>query len=154
MKVAGLIVCVVAIAGLWFWAVTSRAELDPLPERLCGTFQVYRFEPPEGVNMANPLLSGQTHRYEFRANGTYRMSILVSGGYEMLRSEGIASLDRKQVLSLRRLSQNRRENPEDVEHLGTWWGQDEEGDFLLLRHVENGHSLYLRRVKKDPTRPG
>ena len=71
----------------------------------------------------------------------------------MLRSEGIATLDRKQVLALRRLSRNRRENPADVEHLGTWWGQDEGGDFLLLRHVENGHSLYLRRVEEDPAKP-
>jgi len=155
MKFAALIVLLLAIAGLWIWADSARVELDPLPERLCGTYQVYRFEPLEGVTMANPLLAGQRHRYTFRADGTYRISILVSGGYEMLRSEGMAILDHKQVLALHRLSQNRRESREAPELFGTWWGQDEEGAFLLLRHVEQGHSLYLRRVEDEqPKKPG
>ncbi len=151
MRAAALIACVLAIAGLWYWAATARVELEPLPERLCGVFQVYRFEPPEGVSMANPLLGGQTHRYEFRPDGTYRVSILVSGGYEMLRSEGLATLDEKQILTLKRLSLNRRQEPAEPDRLGTWWGQDEEGAYLLLRHVDVGHSLYLRRVKDDPS---
>ena len=155
MKAAALVVFVLAIAGVWIWAGSARVELEPLPDRLCGTFQVFRFEPPEGVMMANPLLAGQRHRYTFRADGTYRVTILVSGGYEMLRSEGRAILDRKQVLALHRLSQNRRESPGEPEFFGTWWGQDEEGAFLLLRHVEQGHSLYLRRVEEEQTeKPG
>ena len=148
MKIVALIVCALAIAGLWFWAVTTRVELTPLPERFCGKFQVFRFEPPEGVSMANPLLADQRRRYEFRADGTYRMTVLVSGDYEMLRAEGLAGLDRQQVLSLRRLSLNRREMPAETERFGTRWGQDETGAFLLLRHVEQGHSFYLRRVEE------
>jgi hypothetical protein len=151
MKVTALIVLLAAIAGLWIWADSARVERDPLPERLCGTFQVYRFEPPEGVTMANPLLAGQRHRYTFRPDGTYRIAVLVSGGYEMLRSDGIAILDHKQVLALRRLSQNRRESPGEPELFGTWWGQDDKGPYLLLRHVERGHSLYLRRVEEEQT---
>ena len=104
MKTAALIISGLAIAGLWAWAVTTRVELTPLPERYCGTFRVFRFEPPDGTTMANPLLADQHHRYEFRADGTYCISILVSGGYEMLRSEGMLGLDRQQVLTLSQLS--------------------------------------------------
>ncbi|MHC4135256.1 MAG: hypothetical protein ACYTDU_07175 [Planctomycetota bacterium] len=154
MKTAALLVSVLAIAGLWIWAVSTQVEPEPLPERLCGTFQAYRFEPPEGVFMASPLQPHQRYRYTFRADGTYRLSILVTGGYEMLRSEGLAVLDRKQVLSLRQLSLNRYESPTEPERFGTWWGQDEEGAFLRLRHVGDGHSLYLRRVKEEQTKPG
>ena len=147
MKIVALIVCVLAIAGLWFWAVTTRVELTPLPDRFCGTFQVFRFEPPEGVTMANPLQADQRQRYEFRADGTYRLTILVSGDYEMLRSEGMASLDRHQVLTLRRLSLNRRQLPSEPERFGARWGQDDTGAYLLLRHVEQGHSFYLRPIE-------
>ena len=152
MKVAALLLLLLATAGLWFWADSARVELDPLPERLCGTFQVYRYEPPPGVNMANPLLASQRHRYTFRADGTYRISIMVSGGYEMLRSDGMAILDHKQVLALHRLSENRRKSPGEPELYGTWWGQDKDGPYLLLRHVEQGHSLYLRRMEDEQTR--
>jgi hypothetical protein len=152
MKVAALIVLLLATAGIWIWADSVRVELDPLPERLCGTFQVYRYEPAEGVRMANPFLAGQHHRYTFRADGTYLVRTMVSGGYEMLRSEGTATLDHKQVLALHQLSVNRRKSPAEPELFGTWWGQDEEGAYLLLRHVEQGHSLYLRRVEDEQTK--
>jgi len=154
MKAAALVVSLLAIAGIWIWAVSTGEVREPLPERLCGTFEVYRFEPPKGVRMGNPFVPGQRHRYIFRADGSYRVTVLVSGGYEMLRAEGVATLDRKQVLTLRRLSLNRRERPAEPELFGTWWGQDEEGAFLLLRHVEKGHSLYLRRIADAPTKPG
>ena len=99
------------------------------------------------------VLAGQRHQYTFRPDGTYRITIRVSGGYEMVRSEGKAILDRKQVMAPHRLSLNRRESPAEPELFGTWWGQDEEGTFLLLRHVEKGHSLYLRRIEAKETKP-
>jgi hypothetical protein len=153
MRVAALILCSLAIAGLWIWAATTRVKLTPLPERMCGTFQLFRFEPPDGVSMANPLATAQTRWYTFRPDGTYRLSILVSGGYEMLRSEGRAVLDEKQVLTLHRISLNRREDPGEPERFGTYWGKDEQGKYLVLRHVVKGHWLYLRRVKEEPAEP-
>lgn len=151
MKAAALIACGLAIAGLWVWAATTRVEAEPLPERLCGLYQVFRIETPEGTRWADTSRPGRTHRYEFRPDGTYRMSILVSGGWEMVRAEGIATLDRRQVLTLRRLSMNRRESPAEPEHLGTRWGRDEGGEFLVLRHVGAGHSVFLRRVEDEPS---
>jgi hypothetical protein len=153
MRFVALVLILLATAGLWFWAITTRVEPTPLPERFCGTFQVFRFEPPEGVIMPNPLHADQRQRYEFRPDGTYRLTIRVSGDHEMLRSEGMARLDGHQVLTLRRLSLNRRRLESEPERFGTRWGQDETGPYLLLRHVEQGHSFYLRRVEEKRTEP-
>ena len=42
-------------------------------------------------HMPNPILAGQTHLYEFRPDGSYALSILVSEGYEMLSRSGLVT---------------------------------------------------------------
>ncbi|MHC4547157.1 MAG: hypothetical protein ACYTEZ_00130 [Planctomycetota bacterium] len=150
---AGLVlaVCLLGIAGLWGWAHWSPKLPDPLPERFRGTFVIHRFEPPEGVQIPNPFPKGQTQRFTFRANGSFTVSVTVSGGYEMVRQEGVVTVDRKQVLTLRQVSENRRESTLEPASYGTRWAKDEEGEFLVLRHVAQGYSLFLRPLSEEKT---
>jgi len=143
MKRTILVVCLVGMAALWGWALFWPKTVPPLDARYCGTFRLYRFEPPEGVNMPNPILAGQTHLYEFRPDGSYTLSIVVSEGYEMLSRSGLVT-EESHVLTLTQLAMNRRAAREDPVRWRTRWGQDQGGRFLELVHEREGYSLYLR----------
>ena len=143
MKKVIVLVCLLGSAGLWGWALFTHKAPPTLDARYCGKFRLYRFEPPEGVTMPNPVPAGQTHFYEFRADGSYTLSIVVSEGYEMLSRSGLVT-EENGILTLTQLAMNRRAAREDPVRWRTRWGQDEGGRFLELVHEREGYSYFLR----------
>jgi hypothetical protein len=148
---AVLFLCVVGAAGLWGWALfaSKTAELEPLPARFAGTYRFFMFEPPPGVPMENPLPHGFSHLFTFREDGTYLLSVLVSGGYEIVRDEGVVAADAAGVLTLTRISRNRKESRGTGERFKTERGEDQEGQFLALRHASEGYTFRLRPQKAE-----
>ena len=160
-------VCLLAAAGLWGWALWWPKPLDRLPDPFVGVFVQTGFEPPidkagERVAMRNPFSSGQTRRYTFRADGTYTMSVRVSGGYEMMRHDGMIRYSESDgILEMVQLSDNlkRDGNPQTYRYAPRW-GQDNQGRFLLLvaelkteeerARLKQGAELYLRPDAAPP----
>lgn len=141
-----LLLCLAGAGGLWAWALFAPrdAKLEPLPARFVGTYRLAGFDQPPGRTIENPLPRGAGHAYTFREDGTYVFSVLVSGGYEILRREGVVTVSGSGVLTLDRISTNRREDRAPAERFHTEWGEDQGGRFLALRHAELGYTLRLR----------
>jgi len=136
--------CVAAIAAIWGWAAYAPKDPPPLPERFRGRFQVVNFEPPEGLPMESPVAFSQQHYYTFREDGSYVLSVLVANGYEMLRREGVVSVDERGILSLAQVSTNRREDRQPVDRFRAEWGQEQDMPVLSLRHADRGYTLVLQ----------
>lgn len=147
MRWAVLLLCLGGALGVWGWAllVPKDADIEPLPARFVGTYQFAGFEPPPGRTMENPLPPGQAHLFTFLGDGTYVFSVMVSGGYEILRREGVLSVSGSGVLTLDPISTNRREDRASPDRFHAEWGEDQSGPFLALRHAEHGYTLRLRR---------
>ncbi len=146
MRRALLLLSLLAAAGVWAWALFApkTATLEPLPARFVGVYRFAGFEPPEGRTMQNPLPPGQAHLFEFRADGTYVFSVMVSSGYEILRREGVVTVGSTGVLTLHPISTNRLEDHASAERFHVEWGEDKAGPFLALRHAQHGYTLRLR----------
>ena len=150
-----LLLLLAATGGLWaaaFWYPKAPAGL---PERLQGTFRVYRIDPAEGSRLTSqPIPPGQSHYYTFRGDGSYHLSIRVSGDYEMVSREGVARLGERGILTLEQRSMNRRVEVKEPERYRTRTGQDAGGEFLVLerlatpaegdRRERTGYLMYLR----------
>lgn len=148
MKQAALMLCLVATAGLWGWALLWPKPAEPLPDRYCGEFVLYRFEPPEGVVMANPFPPGQERRYTFRPEGTWSLKVLVAKGYEMFRQEGILLLEPDGTLSMEQVSENRKETHKQPDRYRPEWSVDAKGKPILkLTHKDQGYEFYLRPIQ-------
>jgi hypothetical protein len=148
MRWAVLLLSLAAAAGVWAWALFApkTATLEPLPARFVGVHKFAGFEPPPGkTTMENPLPPGQGHLFDFRADGTYVFSVMVSGGYEILRREGVVSVSGTGVLTLHPISTNRLEDRAPAEQFHAEWGEDKTGPFLALRHAVHGYTLRLTR---------
>ncbi len=135
-----------AAAGVWAWALYApkTAALEPLPARFVGLHKYAGFEPPPGRTMDNPLPPGQAHLFDFRADGTYVFSVMVSSGYEIMRREGVVTVNPTGVLTLHPISTNRVEDRAPAERFHAEWGEDKTGPFLALRHADHGYTLLLR----------
>jgi len=146
MRWAVPFLCLAGAAGLWAWAVLwpKEATLEPLPARFAAVYQFAGFDAPPGRPMENPLPPGQAHLFDFRADGTYAFSVMVSGGHEILRREGVVRVSPGGVLTLTPVSTNRREDRGPPEHFHAEWGEDEGGPFLALRHVQQAYTFRLR----------
>jgi hypothetical protein len=140
------LLCVLGAAGVWGWAIFApkEAKLDPLPARFVGTFRLFGYDPPPGREAENPLPMGSAHIFTFRADGTYLLSVLVSGDYEILREEGIVTAGADGVVTMSRISKNRREDRAPPQPFRAEWGKDEIGPFLALRHAEAGYTFRIR----------
>ena len=158
--------CLLGAAGLWAWALFWPApKPEPIPEKWVGTFFIEGFEPPidtngERVPMSNPYPPGQTRTFEFGASGTYTLSVVVSGGYEMLRQEGRLEVLEGDVLKMTQKSENRTKLKEPVPPF-QWkarWTEDKKGRLIQLirvlgddeTHLQQGEELYLRPRKEAP----
>ena len=153
--------CLLGAAGIWAWALLWPKPPEPLPDTYVGTFVQSGFEPPidkagERVSMPNPYPPGQTRRWIFRADGTYTMSVVVIGGFEMMRHEGtIRYSEQDGLIEMRQLSENLKRSEEPLRfRYAPRWGQDNQGRFLLLigeleteeekARLKQGSELYLR----------
>jgi hypothetical protein len=146
MKALLSIVCLAGAAGAWAFALYApkAAKLDPLPERFVGEFRLAGFDPPKGSAMTNPLPPGRAYLFRFSADGTYSFSVLLNGNYEVLRREGIVSVDEAGIMTLTPISSNRREDRSPAQRFHAEWGQDDAGPFLALRDVEAGSTFRLK----------
>lgn len=151
MRWALPLLCLLGAAGVWGWAIFSpkEAALEPLPARFAGTFRFFGYDPPPGRPMENPLPPGSAHFFTFREDGTYLVSVLVSGGYEILREEGTVTADANGVVTMTRLSRNRREDRTPPQPFKAEWGKDEVGAFLALRHAEAQYTFRLRPERAE-----
>lgn len=146
MRWAVPLLCLAAAGGVWAWALLAPREvtLEPLPARFVGVYQLAGFDEPPGRPMESPLPPGQAYLFEFRADGTYAFSVMVSGGYEILRREGVVTLSPSGVLTLTPVSTNRRADRGSPEHFHAEWGEDGGGRFLALRHVQQNYTFRLK----------
>ena len=151
MRWALPLLCLLGAAGVWGWALFSPKEtkLDPLPARFAGTFRFFGFKAAPNRPMENPLPPGFAHLFTFREDGTYLLSVLVSGGYEIRREEGVVTAGANGILTMARYSVNRREDPAPRQAYHVEWGEDELGPFLALRHAELGYTYSLRAHKPE-----
>ena len=131
-----------AAALAWAFVWPKEASLEPLPPRFVGEYQIANIETPPGIG--NPLPPGKQYVFRFEADGTYVFSILLNGGYEILRREGVVTVSEGGELTLTRISSNRREDRAPPDRFHAEWGKDDTGPFLALRHVEQGYTFRLR----------
>ena len=150
MKRAVLLLCLLGAAGIWGWALFApkHAKLEPLPSRFVGTFRFFAFDPSP-AQPENPLPEGFVHLFTFREDGTYLLSVLVSGGYEIVREEGVVAANEKGVLTMTRISRNRKEDRAPAQSFKAEWGKDPEGAFLALRHAQQGYTWRMRPEKAE-----
>jgi len=135
-------VFVVALAGLaGVWAFALFAPKDPVapPERFCGRFVIVDYRQT-GESEAPPFPPGQERRLFLREDGSYLLSVLVTGGKELFRQEGSFSVSNDDALTLHRVSENRHESPAEDRFVARW-----EGDVLVLRNEEQGYEFHLRK---------
>jgi len=145
-------VSLTGIALLWGWALYWPKPPGELPERFVGEFVLVRYVPASRADQ-DPPIPGQTKHFYFRADGTYKVRIMVSGGYEMWRQEGAVEV-RDGLLVLTQVSKNREESRSEHPHrFKASWGQDKGGEFLGLKEVDRGYELVLRRIpdNRQPT---
>ncbi|MHC4959502.1 MAG: hypothetical protein ACYTGN_14140 [Planctomycetota bacterium] len=151
-----------AAAGLWVWALAAPEDsVGPVPERFVGEFVLWRYEPPlnkdgNSVMMRSPYAPGQERRWHIRADGTYMMRVLVSGGYEMMRQEGVVWVDGEHsMMTMKQLSENRADSEPIDYAYSVQFSNGPQGDELKLtaavtdeerEHLSRGHELYLRKV--------
>ncbi|HEX5137254.1 MAG TPA: hypothetical protein VFY93_09795 [Planctomycetota bacterium] len=147
MTRAVTILCLLGAAGVWAWALFApkTATVAPLPQRFVGAFEVAGIETPPG--MPNPLPPGKQYLFHFTADGTYVLQVFLNGGFEILRREGAIDVGGDGIVTLNRVSSNRREDRAPAERFHASWGQDDTGPFLALRHAEAGYTFRLRPVK-------
>ena len=142
-----LVVLLVLIAGTWGWAVFWPRDAVPLAEEFRGAFRIFHYEPPEGVNLANPFPQGQVHAYTFREDGTYLYQVFVSGDFEMRRNEGYVRVE-DGLLVMEQVSDNRVEESDESSRWEPSWGQDDKGEFLDLKAMPDGYHILLRPVEE------
>ena len=157
--------CVAGAAGLWIWALFGPVPDPPkIPDRWVGRFAIVGFEPPidkngDRVPANNPFPPGQTRIFHFRADGTYLLTVGVSGGYEMMRQEGTLEVLADDVLLMTQYSENRTK-PKQALPPFRWkatWTRDGNGRLLQFirvleekekKRLSQGEELYLRPVEK------
>lgn len=145
MRQVAPILCLAGALGVWAWALywPKDATLEPLPSRFVGEYQLAGIDTPPG--MTNPLPPGKQYRFRFAADGTYAFSVFLNAGYEILRREGVVTVDEGGTLTLTPISSNRREDRAPAERFHAEWGEDETGPFLALRHADQGYTFRLRQ---------
>jgi hypothetical protein len=153
MRWALPVLCLLGAGGLWAWAVFAEkaVELEPLPQGLAGRYVLMNFEPPKGQRMMNPLPPGEGYLFTFREDGTYAISVFIHGGHEILRRQGIVTVDATRNLVLKPLSTNLRPDEAPPERYQATWGSDDQGPFVALREAEHGYTLHLRQAPPDPS---
>jgi len=149
------LVCLLASAAAWVWALSPRQERPRPGPGLEGTYRFYRFEPPaENRGAPNPIGRGSSSFFDFRPDGRYL--VLVFGARrEIARREGFYEFDGR-VVTLRQASENRTPAPGGPDRYRIEWKEDAEGKFLILTHDPTRHQLYLRPgpVTPEPVSSG
>jgi len=142
--------CLAGAAALWAWALWPRGpgSAPALPEGLAGRYEFVRLVPgPDAAPGAGAgSLSGEG-RFELRADGTYRRTVL-SGGREIARMEGRLAAD-GDALTFTQVSENRTLRREPPQVYRVSWKTDPEGRLLVLRHDGDGHEILLRPLPAD-----
>jgi len=147
MSRAVTILCFVGAAAVWGWALFApkTATAEPLPERFVGAFELAGLETPAG--MPSPLPPGKQYLFHFAADGTYLLQVFLNGGFEILHREGLIAVGDDGVVTLTRVSSNRREDRAAPDRFHASWGKDDKGPFLVLHHADEGYTFRLRPLK-------
>ncbi len=156
MRVLVTVLAILGSAGLWAWAMTGSREVVALPDRYCGTFELFRFEAGIAPGAVDPIAQKQRWIYTFAKNGTFQIRVLVPGDWEMLRRSGTVVTDGEDRIVLTRGSENGMfmlsETGEPLEQVPeryyVQWGTDEKGPYLHLTEelaAAAGQQLFLRR---------
>lgn len=148
MKRALPILCLLGAAGAWAFALFAPKEalLEPLPAEYVGTYDLVAFDPPKGGSTKNPLPIGKGYVFRFEANGTYAVSVMLNVGYEIVRREGTATVDKDGVMTLSTISTNRQEDRAPAERYRAEWVEDDKGRFLALKSVDHGYTFRLKKA--------
>ena len=138
-------ICLAGVVGLWGWALFWPKPVDELPARFIGEFVLDRdlYVPGGADQNADP--PGQKRHFTFFEDGSYKVRIMVSGGYEMWRQEGQVEM-RDGLFILTQISVNREEVRGEPHRYEPSWGQDKKGEFLRLKEIDREYEYVLRRV--------
>lgn len=144
-----VLLCVTGAASLVGYARFWPKAPPPLEEKYQGRFELFGYEPPQGVQGDNPLDRKQRWIYEFRADHIFRLRIFVDGGWELARRSGTIKSDGDQALILHMLSFNGEPNDSQPGRYFVRWDTDPKGEFLHLTQelsTGRGQQLFLRKL--------
>ena len=144
-----VLLCVTGAASLVGYARFWPKAPPPLEEKYQGRFELFGYEPPEGVQGDNPLDRKQRWIYEFRADHIFRLRIFVDGGWELARRSGTVKSDGDDALILHMLSFNGELVEGAPERFFVRWDTDPKGEFLHLTQelsTGRGQQLFLRKL--------
>ena len=54
----GIALTLAGSAGVWYWALYWPKPVAALDAKYCGTFELFRYEPPEGQGGDDPIARG------------------------------------------------------------------------------------------------
>ncbi|MHC4939198.1 MAG: hypothetical protein ACYTHK_09545 [Planctomycetota bacterium] len=146
MKAAVIGICLLGCAGVWGWALLGQEKVEPLPADLVGTFELFDFRAPEGVQ--SPVGQGQKWVYEFTADNRFILRALVDNRMEMSRSSGTIIPEGKDVLKLTHVSEDGVASDRRTERFKVMEAFDDKGAYITLAQVLEGGTgveLMLRR---------
>ena len=83
-----VLLCVTGAGALVGFARFWPKAPPPLEDKYQGRFELFGYEPPQGMQGDNPLDRKQRWIYEFRADHIFRLRIYVDGGWELARRSG------------------------------------------------------------------
>ena len=119
-----------------------------MPADLCGEFDLFRFVPAPGSDVANPSRPGQKIRFHFRADGSFLYRSLAAEDLELVRNEGSLAMNADGRLVLRQMSENRTPSEAPPQLYRPLWIDDQEaGRVLSLTAIPGGYQLLLKRVE-------
>jgi len=155
MKALAVVICLAGSAALWMWAYSAPKSVEPLDEKYQGTFELFRYEAPEGQMSEDPIARNQRWVYEFQPDRLYHFRILVQKGYEMSRRAGVVTTEvtpegNEFLVLTQHTSNDVAELAEPLRHLAEW-GSDEGGPYLQLTadwDGRRGEQWFLRRVQE------
>lgn len=136
---------VLGIAVLWAGAMLYPKTAELVPAEFLGEFVLFGYVPPKEGSQNSPYPPNETRHFEFFQSGQYLLRIMVSGGWEMRRQEGVVTMD-ENVLVMSQVSVDRVEERDGPWKYATRWDSDKSGRFLRLRSIDEGHELLLRKV--------
>ena len=86
----GIVVCLAASAGLWYWAVVWPKPADGLAEDYRGRFVLFQYEPGEEGGQ-DPFSMRQRWEYEFTADNQFIFRVFIDGNFIMAERAGLVT---------------------------------------------------------------
>ena len=147
----GIALSLAGSAGVWYWALYWPKPVAALDAKYCGTFELFRYEPPEGQGGDDPIARGQRWIYTIGEDHIYTIRVLVDGEYEMARRSGVVTTeptpDGDHVLVLQQHTMNSIADLGEPDPYYVEWGTDENGAYMRLigdLGDRRGQQLFLR----------